>query len=58
VNGDCIAPSEGGSYAWVGYVIGAIVLVGIVFLIIKYRKVKAAGNPLQKKVEAIEKKKI
>ncbi len=56
VNGDCAVSSGGGGYAWVGYLIGALVLVGIVFLIIKYRKVKVEGNPLQKKVESIEKK--
>jgi hypothetical protein len=56
VNGDCAAPSGGGGYAWIGYLIGALVLVGVVFLVIKYRKVKAEGNPLQKKVEAIERK--
>ena len=57
VNGICLKiESEGGSLAWLGYLLGAIVIIAGIFIWIKYKKVKTEKNPLGKKVQAIEKK--
>ena len=50
--GQCIKPGEK-SYAWVGWTIGGIVLLIIIWLAIKYRKSKSTSkkkNPLHKTI--------
>jgi hypothetical protein len=46
----------GGSLAWIGYLLGAIVIIAGIFIWIKYKKTGAEKNPLEKKVQAFEKK--
>ena len=49
VNGDCVSKtSEGGSSAWIGYLIAAIVILAGIFIWIRYRKIKAEKNPIKK----------
>lgn len=56
VKGECGSESTGGrSYAWVGYVIAALVIVAGVVIYIKYKKIKAEKNPLEKKILSSEK---
>lgn len=51
VNGACGSESAGGSsYAWIGYLIVALVIIAGVIIYIRYRKVKAEKNPLAKKI--------
>jgi hypothetical protein len=56
VNGACAVKKEeaASSYAWVGYLIAAIVVIGAIFLWYKYKKVKPEEKPIQKKVAEIE----
>jgi len=56
VNGACVVKEVKTSYAWVGYLIGGIVLIGAVYIWIRYKKTKGEKNPLPKKVAEIEKK--
>lgn len=57
VNGVCLTvESESSSKAWIGYLLGFIVIIGGVFIWLRYKKVKAEKNPLEKKVQAIEKR--
>ena len=49
VNGECVSKtSEGGSSAWIGYLIAAIVIIAGIFIWIRYRKIKAEKNPIKK----------
>ena len=51
VKGACGSESAGGSsYAWIGYLIVALVIIAGVIIYIRYRKVKAEKNPLAKKI--------
>jgi hypothetical protein len=52
----CAKEEAGSSMAWIGYLLGAIVIIGGIFLWIRYRKVKAEKNPIEKKVQLLEKK--
>ena len=55
--GDCGAKTaEGGSSAWIGYLIAAIVIIAGIFIWIRYKKIKAEKNPLEKKILSLEKK--
>lgn len=57
VHGACTVRSEtGSSLAWIGWLIAAIVLIAVVFMWIRYKRIKADKNPLEKKVLSIEKK--
>ncbi len=57
VNGDCAATSGGGgSLAWIGWLLAAIVVIVIIYIWMRYRKVKAEKNPLEKKILSFEKK--
>ncbi len=50
VNGDCSTSESGGSsYAWIGYLIVAIVVIAGIVIWVRYKKVKAEKNPLLKK---------
>jgi len=56
VYGECISKQEeGGSNAWIGYLIAAIVIIAGIFIWIRYKKIKAEKNPI-KKVLSSEKK--
>ncbi|MCH7568172.1 MAG: hypothetical protein IIA87_02010 [Nanoarchaeota archaeon] len=46
--GTCSTPKEKTSYAWVGYLLGAIVLIILIIIIARYYKTKRQGNPLKK----------
>ena len=49
VNGNCISKTAGSeSSAWIGYLIAAIVVIGGVFIWIRYKKIKAEKNPIRK----------
>ncbi len=41
--------------SWIGYIIGAIVFAGGIFLWIKYKKVKKEENPIASKIKSFEK---
>ena len=57
VDGDCGTSESGGSsYAWIGYLIAAGVVIGGIVIWVMYRKVKAEKNPLEKKIISSEKK--
>ncbi len=57
VNGNCISKNGGGgSYAWIGYLIAAIVIIAGIFIYLRYRKIKEEKNPLAKRVQNIENK--
>ena len=47
-----------GSLAWIGYLLAAVVIIAAVFLWLRYRQVKPETNPIEKKVQLAEKKKI
>jgi hypothetical protein len=55
--GRCQVPNKSSSSAWVGYLIGALVLVGFGYLIVRYKK-KAPGSKeiFNKKVAEAQKK--
>jgi hypothetical protein len=55
VNGVCLATSEeeSGGYGWIGYIFGAVVVAGGIYLWVRYKRVKKE-EPLQKKVSEIE----
>lgn len=53
----CVQSNESsGGMAWIGYLLGAIVIIAGVFFWIKYKKVKADENPLDKKIQAFGKR--
>lgn len=56
VNGDCGAEESGGSLAWIGWLLAAVVVILAIYIWIRYKKVKTDKNPLQKKVISLEKK--
>lgn len=57
VDGDCGTSEDGGSsYAWIGYLIAAVVVIGGIVIWVMYKKVKAEKNPLEKRVSSSEKK--
>ncbi len=57
VNGECKSKTEeGGSSAWIGYLIAAVVIILGIFIWLRYKKVKAEKNPLAQKIISIEKK--
>jgi hypothetical protein len=56
VNGVCETESSGGGSAWIGYLLGAVVVIVGVVIWMKYKKVKVEGNPLEKKVHSLERK--
>lgn len=57
VNGDCAAEaSGGGSSAWIGYLIAAIVVIAGVFIWMRYIKVKKEENPLIKRIHSLDKR--
>ena len=47
IDGVCTKPTSSGS-SWIGYLIGAIVIIGIGFLWFKYKKAKPAKTALEK----------
>lgn len=49
--------SGSGSYSWIGYLIAAIVIIGLLILYAKYKKVKPESNPIGKSIEDSEKSK-
>lgn len=55
VNGECQAKGSGGS-SWIGYLLAAVVIIAAVFVWMRYKKVRAEKNPLEKKIHSIEKK--
>jgi|SRR3989344_1884639 len=52
----CVLSQESSSKAWIGYLIAAIVIIGLGYLYFKYKKVKPEKNPLQKKINETDKK--
>ena len=48
--------SSSGSKAWVGYLVAAIVVVGVLVLYVKYKKVKPEKNPMEKRMIEDDKK--
>ncbi|MEK6850436.1 MAG: hypothetical protein AABX85_02595 [Nanoarchaeota archaeon] len=53
--GLCTSTQDKPSSAWIGYLIAAIVLLGLLFLYFKYKKVKIDKNPLERKIKEVEK---
>jgi hypothetical protein len=49
-------PATTGSTAWVGYLLGAIVVVGGAIIWLRYKRIKAEKNPIEKKINSFEKK--
>lgn len=58
VNGACVARSaeSSGSWAWLGYLLALAVIITGIVLWVRYKKIKAEKNPLEKKVLSLEKK--
>jgi len=54
--GTCAEPESGGSYAWVGYLIAGIVILGLIIIWVKYKKAGGEKNPLERQDFEIEKK--
>lgn len=45
--GECIVETQSSSgYSWLGYLIGVIVIVGLIYVYMKYKKTKTPANPL------------
>jgi hypothetical protein len=53
--GTCEAQSSGSS-AWLGYLIAAILVLGLAYIFMRYRKTGKKKNPLNEKVAELEKK--
>ncbi|MDP1695733.1 MAG: hypothetical protein Q8L29_02365 [archaeon] len=54
--GECAEESGSSSSLGIGYLIAALVLIGIIFIYYKYRKVKNEKNPLTRKIAEAERK--
>ncbi len=54
--GTCSIKKESSGLSWLGYLIGAFVLIGLIYLGLRYYSVKAPKNPLDKKVAQAERK--
>jgi len=52
--GGCEEPESAGSWAWVGWLIAGIVVVGLLIIYLKYRKTGKEKNPLGRRVGEIE----
>ncbi len=54
--GKCQVSEESSSYAWIGYLLAGIVIVGGLILWLRYKKQKQESNPLTRKISEAEKK--
>ncbi|MAG23972.1 hypothetical protein CMI47_00180 [Candidatus Pacearchaeota archaeon] len=54
--GSCSVPDDGGSYRWIGWVIGIVVLLIVIYVVYRYKKKKPGKDQLGKRVKEIEKK--
>lgn len=52
----CVDKADGGSNAWIGWIIAGVVLVGIIFVFWKYKKEKKGKDGFNKRVNIAEKK--
>jgi len=55
--GTCSTPTEESSFAWVGYLIAAVLLVVVVIILGRYIKTRKQRHPLEKTLTNLEKKK-
>lgn len=56
---DAVCKSKGSSSkAWIGYLLGAIVILAGVFLWVRYKKIKAEKNPIGKKIQLLERRMV
>jgi len=54
--GDCVLKKTGAGSAWIGYLIAAIIIIVIIFIWIRYKRVKAEKNPVIQKAMLADKK--
>lgn len=56
-NGVCAKETTSSSYAWIGYLLIVIVVIGLIFIYLRYRKTKTLGlDVFKRKTEEAEKK--
>lgn len=56
--GTCKQANQSSSKAWIGYLIAAIVLIGVIFIYFKYKGVKNDKNPIKTAADSDKKKAI
>ena len=52
--GGCVPEKKSKERAWIGYIIAGVVLIGIVFVFLRYRKVKSKEEGFSKRVKKAE----